>query len=294
MAVLPKISIVTPSLNQAAFLEETIRSVLDQEYPSLEYVIVDGGSTDGSAGIIEKYGDRLHGWVSEKDQGHAHAINKGFSLTSGEIMAWINSDDKYLPWTFRVVAEIFTRFPRVSWITGFNAWWNDQGVLTAAGRCQRNIYDFLLGNYEWIQQESVFWRRSLWEKAGGCVDGSFRFMVDGELWSRFFLHDDLVSLDCILGGYRVHSGNRALRNRDACRAEMEKAVAAMRRKCSRDVLRGYPALKAVDVLKKALFLERVPFSRGLRGIVPAFGKADYRNIWYKDGAWVERTLPFSL
>src|ERR1700674_5632659 len=97
------ISIVTPSFNQARFVEETIHSVLDQEYPNLEYIIIDGGSTDGSVEIIEKYRPRIHCFVSEADSGHAHALNKGFAQTNGEIMAWINSDDKYLPWTLRTV-----------------------------------------------------------------------------------------------------------------------------------------------------------------------------------------------
>src|SRR6267154_2378048 len=96
----PRISIVTPSFNQGSYLEETIRSVLDQNYPNLEYVVVDGGSTDRSVEILQRYADRLAWWSSEPDGGQYAAINKGFKHTSGEIMAWINSDDKYLPWTF--------------------------------------------------------------------------------------------------------------------------------------------------------------------------------------------------
>jgi glycosyltransferase involved in cell wall biosynthesis len=164
---LPKISIVTPSYNQGRFLEETILSVLDQGYPDLEYVLIDGGSGDDSVDIIKKYQQNLHYWVSEKDEGHGHAINKGFSRTTGEIMAWINSDDKYTPWSFKVVSEIFTQFPHVMWIVGFNSWWNSDGAMTGAARIQKKIYDYLLGNYAWIQQESVFWRRSLWDKVGG-------------------------------------------------------------------------------------------------------------------------------
>ena len=139
----PKISIVTPSFNQAPYIEETLQSVLGQNYPNLEYVVIDGGSADGSVDIIKKYEDQLHYFVSEKDFGHGHAINKGFAKTSGEIMAWINSDDKYMPWAFNVVAEIFKKFPEVDWIIGYNGIWNSQGVMTHAYRRPKNICEFL-------------------------------------------------------------------------------------------------------------------------------------------------------
>ena len=109
----PTISLVTPSYNQASFLEETIRSIHDQNYPALEHVIVDGGSTDGSIGIIRRHRSRLADWVSEPDRGQYDAINKGFARTSGEVMCWLNSDDKYLPWTLSVVGELFRVFPDI-------------------------------------------------------------------------------------------------------------------------------------------------------------------------------------
>ena len=105
----PKISIVTPSFNQAEFLEQTICSVLNQNYPNLEYIIIDGGSTDGSVEIIKKYADKFTYWVSEKDNGQYDAINKGFSHTTGDIMGWINSSDIYYPWTLSMIAEIFEK-----------------------------------------------------------------------------------------------------------------------------------------------------------------------------------------
>jgi glycosyltransferase involved in cell wall biosynthesis len=228
----PTISIVTPSFNQAAFVEETLTSVLNQNYNALEYIVIDGGSTDGSVDILERYRSRLHHFVSEPDYGHANALNKGFRQSSGEIMAWLNSDDKYLPWTLQTVAEIFDQHPDVNWITGTQAWWNDRGAMLETDNVYRDVWDFLSGNFRWIQQESVFWRRSLWVKAGGFINEDYRFMVDGELWTRFFLHDKLWHAKCVLSGYRMHRGNRARMFDDACEAEMLKATKEMRRRLS--------------------------------------------------------------
>ena len=287
----PKISIVTPSFNQARFLEDTIQSVLQQGYGNLEYVIIDGGSTDGSVDIIRRYEDRLHYWISEPDAGHADALNKGFAKTSGEIMAWINSDDKYLPWTFRVVAEIFREFPHVEWLGGFDAFWNERGEITSARRHPRNIYDFLLGDFGWIQQESTFWRRSLWDKAGAFINRDYKWMVDGELWCRFFGHADLYSADCILGGFREHGSNRSRHNYQDCVREMEHAIEGLKQRCDRATLETYRQLKVIRKIMPFLLLPPLSeFSRRL----PIFEKASYRNIFFGDGAWRERRLPFSL
>jgi hypothetical protein len=198
------ISIVTPSLNQAQYLPKTLESVLSQNYAPLEYVVIDGGSRDESAEIIRGYQEQLAYWVSEPDAGHADALNKGFARTSGDVMAWINSSDVYYPWTFETVSEIFTQLPGVEWIMGMPTQFASVGGPRSVQRGYFNVYDVLAGRYRWIQQESVFWRRSLWNRAGGHLDESLGFAADFELWLRFFRLAPLYHVETVLGGWRSH------------------------------------------------------------------------------------------
>jgi hypothetical protein len=205
---LPVISIVTPSFNQVAYLEATLASVLGQEYPELDYVVVDAGSADGSAAAIERVADRLAWWCSEPDEGHTDGLNKGFSHTTGEIMGWVNSSDLQLPWTLRTVAEIFRDVPEVQWLMGLQTVMADDGMPKGVFDSRWNRYDFLGGRYRWLQQESVFWRRSLWDSAGGRIDPAARYACDYALWLRFMDLAPLYHVPVPLGAYRQHDERR--------------------------------------------------------------------------------------
>lgn len=205
----PKISIVTVSFNQAPYLERAMRSVLDQNYPDLEYIVIDGGSTDSSVDIIKKYAGRLAYWVSEKDGGMYEGLQKGLSRCTGEIMAWINSDDMLHPDSLRVVAEIFSAHEKVQWLQGMPTVIDESGRTVYVKDFRRwSQYNYFLNDTDHIQQESTFWRKSLWEKAGAKLRTDLKLAGDYELWMRFFQHADLYCVKTILGAFRMRSGNQ--------------------------------------------------------------------------------------
>ncbi len=207
-----RIALVTPVYNSGRYIEQTIRSVLAQSYPNLDYFIVDGGSTDNTLEVIRKYEGEISGWVSEPDKGMYDAINKGFARTSGEIMGWISATDRLHIGGLSVVGSIFRDFMEVEWITARRTVFNEEGVMVRVDPLMRwSRYRFLLGaSNRHIQQEATFWRRSLWERAGGQVDAAWRYASDFELWVRFFRHAQLYTVDSLIGGFREHGDSDSL------------------------------------------------------------------------------------
>ncbi|MEO8355664.1 MAG: glycosyltransferase family 2 protein [Chloroflexota bacterium] len=197
------VSIVTPSFNQAPYLEQTLRSVLDQEYPSLEYIVVDGASTDASVDIIKKYVDRLTWWVSEKDSGQGDAINKGLARASGEIIAWLNSDDTYLPNTISSAVKIFEQNPDVVLVYGDMLAVDKNGQTTNVLKYRQLALEDLLC-FQIIGQPAVFFRRAAYEKAGG-LDTTFHFLLDHHLWIRIAQQGKILHVPQVWAAARYHA-----------------------------------------------------------------------------------------
>jgi len=211
----PSISVVTPSYNQGVFLERTIHSVLDQNYQPLEYIIQDGGSDDNTLEILDRYRSELTHVDSIEDRGQAHALNMGFSHSHGEIMAYLNSDDLLMPGSLAYIAEYFATHPDVDIVYGHRILIdeNDKEI----GRWILPPHDSsILAWVDYIPQESLFWRRRIWEKVGSSIDESFHFAMDWELLLRFQqVEGRMVRLPRFLGAFRVHSQQKTLTQIDS-------------------------------------------------------------------------------
>jgi glycosyltransferase involved in cell wall biosynthesis len=260
----PKISIVTPSFNQGRFLEETILSVLNQKYPDLEYIVIDGGSTDETVDVIRRYEDRLAYWISEKDSGQVHAINKGLEQTTGDIFAFINSDDVYLPGAFAAVAEYFENYPECEWICGDSIMFGE-GYATELTQTvvPRSAAHCLSWAYN-AAQPGHFWKRELVE---GGFDESWPYDFDHDLYVRLLLAGHRCEhIPLPLAAYRLHAVSKTVAEGHHQIAEFDRSAevyesslqGADRRWCraTRFLRRSYAASEAGNKRESARWLMR--------------------------------------
>jgi glycosyltransferase involved in cell wall biosynthesis len=227
----PLVSIVTPSYNQARFLERTIDSVLSQDYPNFEYIIVDGASADNSLEIIKKYANQLAWWVSEPDQGQTDAINKGLSHANGEILAWLNSDDTYQPGAISQAVDAILSHPDAALVYGDANLIDEQGQMI--GRFpsrQTNLQKILRGSVH-IPQQAAFFLSRFWKQVGP-LDPSFQFAMDYDLWVRLAKQAPLVYVPSLWANFRLHGQGKSVMMDERCYPEM---IRVYQRECGNKV-----------------------------------------------------------
>lgn len=229
----PKISLVTSCYNHAGYIAETVESILSQNYPNLQYVVIDDGSTDGSWEIIKKYKDKL--FHCERLSGYRDtptvALNYGLSKIDGEIMGWINSDDILLPRSLFTVAKIFEDNECVEWITGIATTINDRSEIINSRLRLKNKYDYLIGDWKIIQQESTFWKNELWKRVGGKLEGKYKWAFDTELWTRFFMINEHFHVNAPLGAFRKGRQSKSVSNFGSFSVPSRKYLKEMKTKC---------------------------------------------------------------
>lgn len=246
----PRISVVTPSYNQEQYIEETIRSVLLQNYPNLEYIIIDGGSTDKSIEIIRKYDKYITYQVSEKDRGQSHAINKGFAKSSGDILCWINSDDFLKPGALDFIARGFPDASIPSWLIGSSEI-IDSMNFTINIRVPKNITfkNILIWRENWFPQQSTFWSRPMWEAAGN-LDEHLYYAMDFSLWINMFKISPPIVVENVLSCYRLQEEAKCVAKPDQAFADILVALSKHIKPTIKD-LKFQPIL--IEALGKVAF-----------------------------------------
>ena len=271
---LPRISIVTPSYNQAPFIQWTVRSVLLQRYPDLEYILMDGGSKDGTQAVLEPYRDRFAHYESAPDKGQSDAIHRGFIRATGQIMAYLNSDDMLAPGALQFVARYFAEHPEVDAVYSHRCTVDENNNAVNYWILPRHN-DWYMSRWDLIPQETCFWRQSLFQKCGN-IDPEFRFAMDYDLFVRFMLRGRMVRTNRFLGVFRKHTA-----------AKTSQLLETIGKEEVARVWKRYGLTKRrADDLRGARFFNRVQWSgskfahqkRQLPGALPGLGY-DYDRVW---------------
>ena len=247
---LPKVSIITPSFNQGHFLEDTIQSVLAQDYPNLEYILVDGGSKDDSLAVIQKYQQHFAWWVSEKDRGHADALNKGFARATGDILAWLNSDDTYLPGAISEAVAFIQEHPAVGMVYADADLMDDESHFIGRFAAKQTSYNQMLRGSVHIPQATTFFRSDLWRKVGP-LDLNLFFAFDYDLWVKLAKVSEVRYLPRTWARFRMHEMGKSVKNDDRCYPDMIKVY-------EREVGGGISEIKIRAAVRR-LFYARLPW-----------------------------------
>jgi glycosyltransferase involved in cell wall biosynthesis len=273
----PKITVVTPSYNQAGFLRETIESVLSQGYPNLEYIVMDGGSSDGSADIIKSYADRLAYWVSEKDTGQADAINKGFARATGDVLCWLNSDDLFTPNTLNRIGERMSE-EGVNFVHG-DGWvfWDKPLRPKRYVRTGGAVPE--IRKRDLFQQPSTFWSRRVHESVGP-LDAGLHFAFDWEFFIRVADKFDMTYVPIPFSEYRVHSTHKS---GTGGRKRAEEIVRLMRERAPEPLAELYDrVLPSYDALERDKHRWRrfyfIPFLMAHPTLVPGNRLSDLKLV----------------
>jgi glycosyltransferase involved in cell wall biosynthesis len=274
-----RISIVTPSFNQGSFIERTVRSVFGQNYPGLEYILMDGGSTDDTLALLKPYCDRFTHFRSGPDRGQADAVASGFEVSTGEIMSYLNSDDVLAPGALQFVNEFFQRHPRVDAIYSHRVAIDEADKVIWYWILPRHV-TFLQSRWDFIPQETCFWRRSLFNKVGN-IDRAFRFAMDYDLFVRFMNAGRFERVNRFLAAFRVHASSKTSTQLDTVgRQEID----SVRNKHG---LYPGPRLRAIEEwfnnLPATFGRLHAEVGRSLPGAFPGTGY-DYDELW---GGWLK-------
>lgn len=250
----PKISIVTQCFNREQYVAETIESVLSQNYPNLEYIVIDDGSTDRSWEIIQQYKNKLAyaERLSSNRDTPVPAINYGFSKATGDVFGWLSSKNILMPKSLFTLAQVFTDLPEVEWVTGIGAIIDGEGKIINVIPVRKDFYEHMVGTQSNIQQESTFWRRSLWEKTGGKLNEEL-VAFDIDLWStKFFLNAKLYHLNTLIGAYRKSPISFSTLRRATFIMHIENARKELRHRASKKELLFAELFRIIRYLKPVL------------------------------------------